>query len=191
MKKALIIIGLGVIFTLIILTILYFQRTRTDDRVFVQNGRELADIIRNLEDEQVVFLNDITPFDWDYLYVFGAYTNSEVKQERMGIDEQYLLSDPHDGTTYVYFLFENELVARLLGRGYGYSILFDFSLSDKQTPWLQSITANPSDNLDFFVTIQELPSGGEIRVLQFVEELEEEYTQIDEEERETTDFKKS
>ena len=50
MKKTLIIIGLGVIFTLIVITILYFQRTRTNDKVFVQNGKELADIIRNLEE---------------------------------------------------------------------------------------------------------------------------------------------
>lgn len=174
-----VIIGFGVIFTFIVLTILYSQRTRTDYRAFVQNGRELADIIRNLEDGQVVFLNDITPFDWDCLYVFGAYTDSMVKQERMGIDEHYLLRDPHDGTIYMYFLFENQLVARLNGRGYGYSILFDFSLADEQTPWLQAITANPSDNLDFFVTVHEVPGGSEIELLQFVEEREEEYTQID------------
>jgi hypothetical protein len=164
------IIGLGVAFASIFLAIYYFQLTRNDNMIFVQNGRELTYIIRDLEDEQVVSLNDITPFDWDHLYVFGAYVSPDMKQERMGIDEQYLLNNPQDGTSYVYFMLENELVASMLGSGYGYSILFDFSLADEQTPWLQALTIYPSDNLEFLVTTQHLPDDSEIKVLQLGEE---------------------
>jgi hypothetical protein len=163
-------IGLGVAFASIFLTIYYFQLTRNDNMIFIQNGRELGYIIRDLEDEQVVSFNDITPFDWDHLYVFGAYVSPDVKQERMGIDEQYLLNNPQDGTSYVYFMLENELVAGMLGSGYGYSILFDFSLADEQTPSNQALTIYPSDNLEFLVTTQHLPDGSEIKVLQLVEE---------------------
>lgn len=102
--------------------------------------------------------------------MFGAYTSVEVKQERMGIGEQYLFSNSHDGVVYVYFLFENELVARMLGHGENYSIIFNLKLNDEQIPWLQAMVATPDDELKFLVTVRYLHDGREIRELRLMSE---------------------
>ena len=162
MKRISKVIGLGLIFSITILIIVIFMIWAIfNDSIFEQNARNLTYIIRSLEDDQTVFLNNITPFEWDYLHLFGAYTPIEIKKERMGIDEQYFFSNSHDGIVYVYFLFENELVARMLGHGESYSIIFNLKLDDEQIPWLQTMVATPDDELKFLVIVRYLHDGRE------------------------------
>ena len=160
-----------------ILLIIGYLMTRGNRhiQVFDQNAYELIDIIKNLEDRQIVHLNDIISFEWDHLYVFGGYSWVELKQEHMGINEQYLLNSlatAHDGTVYIYFLFENNLVARLFGSGAGYFLDFnlEIKLESGRLERNQYMMATRSEELAFLVIRNYLHDGREVVGIRLIDE---------------------
>jgi len=74
------------------------------------NGRVLVEIIEELEDE-VVFLNDIVPFEWDIFVVYAPYTMRETDPACM---PPYFLSMNFIDRTYFCFFNEDRLVARMI-----------------------------------------------------------------------------
>jgi len=146
--------------TAIIGIFLYFRYL--DNRPFVQNGQAVISIIENLEDGQIVFLDDITPFDWDLLHAFGPYTPPSRKAETLGISERYLFQDVgNEGTVFIYFLYEERLVARMFGSSWSrYSFRVPLGIT------------MPEDELEFVVEIIERElsdSTREVRVLSLIE----------------------
>ena len=125
-----------VLIVLLVISV-FVKWTVGTNRVFDRNAQDFIFIIEELEDGQLGFLNDITPFEWDYLYVFSSYTPRSIKQEQMNIDRHLLGSH---GTSSLYFLFDGDLVARLFGHGENYTLIV-FG----QNP------IRPVDNLEFLV----------------------------------------
>jgi len=166
-KKACWIVGCVVICALVISIAVHTRVNSTLE--FDENAQNFIQRFTYFEDGENLFLNDFVPFEWDYLYIFGAYMPTVTKQERMGIDERYLLSDPHGTTFYIYFLFENEMVARMFNVNENNVISVDFSLiRDELTPEFEVIVATPDDNLEFLFELRHLVDDREIKILHLI-----------------------
>jgi len=160
---------LVVLFMLLLIGIMgvfWLRHWKVNNQIFERNAQDLISVIENLEEGQLITLYEITPFDWDSLYVFEAYYGASYISERMGVDQRYLfpIHNAHEHVIYLYFLLDGELVARMLGQEESYVFVFPHEF------FLMSTDAfTPADPLAFSIEEQEWHSSTR-NVLRFVEE---------------------
>jgi len=131
-----------------------------------QNSQNFIYEMTNLEGGQLVYLNDITPFEWDYLYVFDLYTSFNQNQECMNY-----WGDGFITNVYICFFLEDALVAKIFSFGLGYHLDFrhEVILENGDIVLSPSIRATPDDNLEFSVIVeQSFDREDKRRVLQLI-----------------------
>jgi len=117
-----------IVFIIIAAFIFNFYQSGASERRIAHNNREFNYQVENLAPNQTVLLADITPFEWDYLYIFGPYQNIRSMQRVMGIENDCIREVHHEAVVSLYFLLEGGLVARII-RPNGYII--DFGRSNQ------------------------------------------------------------
>ncbi len=82
--------------------------------------------IEKIESSQVE-IQDLTDFEWDYLYTFSPYTSTDQIEEIIGFKSAYIMDNMiNEGITYLLFVKDNTVVANIQGYAdsLGYSINF-------------------------------------------------------------------
>ena len=146
MKSRVRILILGIAFVVVSIFIFNFYKSDATHRQISRNTQAFNERIINLEPIQTVTLAEIIPFEWDYLYIFGAYQRAEYMLRTMRLERYYIRyildGGNHDGAINLYFLMEGVLVARIIDP---WDYVIDFSRGNQ-------IIAS-SDNREVFVDI--------------------------------------
>lgn len=114
MKKAIVVL-------IVIVSFIYWRNVS----VVTENNQAFSANVISITQDQV-FLNDITPFEWDTVYKFGPYTSKEVIEEVIGIKSNAITEALSEGMEQLIFVKEDEIICSITGHYYKLGYLFVF-----------------------------------------------------------------
>ncbi len=111
------IITIGVIFISILISLFYQD-------VWDKNAKLLKEKMLSIEETvEIVYLSDITPFEWDVVYSFYPYTSKEKVYDVVGYKWDSISETVSEGMNQIVFLKDGKVVCYLYGypvnNGYG------------------------------------------------------------------------
>lgn len=80
-----------------------------------ENRKQFNQRIGEIGGNQIISLNDLTPFQWDSLYAFGPYTSVGTMAEIMGVERWLIRRSWNEGQLNMYFIKDNRIVCRING----------------------------------------------------------------------------
>jgi len=116
---------------------MYFRNTF----VVIRNNKTFNANVNSITQDKV-FLNDITPFEWDTVYTFGPYTSRKVIEEAIGIKSNYISEARSEGMRQLIFVKEDKIICSITEYYYKLGYMF-FIKSYKNEYAALNSTDNP------------------------------------------------
>lgn len=116
-----------IVLFLILALVIYMVVTLTTPAA--ANERGLSAAITSQTAGDVVSLNDLTDFEWDYAYTFAPYTASEIICDTIGFDTKVPLETISESMVQMIFTKGEEVVCVLLGHPDKLGYDFDYGIS--------------------------------------------------------------
>lgn len=114
-----------------LLLILCFTACGGDASVTEKNEESFHEKVKKLESKQVN-IQALTEFEWDLLYIFSPYTSKEEIEEIIGFESKDIVDNMADeSTTYLLFVKDNAVVAKICGSTDSLGYTFDFGCYEK------------------------------------------------------------
>ena len=115
----------------------------TEEQVIIKNNTELfhKTLLKKVEYDKIVALNDLTPFEWNKVYFFDSYANKEYIYEKVGYEFDSIPDNQVQGLMQIVFMNENKVICHIHGFWENYKY---YIKSDKEE-------LLESDNPKFFV----------------------------------------
>lgn len=117
-----------IVLFLILALVIYIVVTFTTPAA--ANERSLSAAIIRQTAGDVVSLNDLTDFEWDYAYTFAPYTALETICDTIGFDTKASLETVSESMVQMIFTKEEEVVCVLLGHPDKLGYDFDYNNSN-------------------------------------------------------------
>jgi len=114
---------------LIFIWIVYFINIKMADIQISKNETALKNMILSLDENvNIVKLNEITPFEWDKVYFFNAYTGNKYIYDILGFKWHGIKTALSEGIMQVIFVKNNKVICYCHGYGSteGYNLYCDF-----------------------------------------------------------------
>lgn len=113
--------------------------------VFI-NNQKLKKSIGSLDDNKIVSLNEVIPFEWDFLYTFEPYQSKEEIAEIIGFQSNDIKENNiNEGMVHLLFVKNHKVVASILS--YSSNLGYNIDFSSKE-----NLKVSHAENTQFFVT---------------------------------------
>lgn len=97
--------------TVVCILVLVLVCTFFIDPVLRYRNHELSDAIQSLSYKSGTTLEDVIPFEWDYVYRFVPYTPKEDMENKMGVRSRYVTEAKYDDMVQIYVVKNNKIIA--------------------------------------------------------------------------------